>query len=181
MCAIWQSSVHGTCKQCAPPGKVLFTVHVSNVRHLAKFCSLYMQVMRATWQNSCRLCWVSCWLMRWVFTDLSKDSNTRLPLQGQAIAAWRWRRKHCHPCRSNEAPLQHKNATTQLSHILTFWCRNYFFLILAHPVYKMWIIQDPNKLELWNKPNFEEEKKRRVYTMCKIFSTYICWINIYIF
>jgi len=23
-----------------------------------------------------------------------------------------------------------------------------------------------------------EEKKRRVYTMCKIFSTYICWINI---
>jgi hypothetical protein len=30
---------------------------------------------------------------------------------------------------------------------LTFWRRNYFFLILAHPVYKMWIIQDPNKLE----------------------------------
>ena len=21
--------------------------------------------------------------------------------------------------------------------LLTFWCRNYFFLILAHPVYKM--------------------------------------------
>jgi len=32
------------------------------------------------------------------------------------------------------------------------------FLILAHPVYKMWIIQEPNTLELWNKPNFEEEK-----------------------
>jgi len=27
---------------------------------------------------------------------------------------------------------------------LTFWRRNYFFLILAHPVYKMWIIQEPN-------------------------------------
>jgi len=31
---------------------------------------------------------------------------------------------------------------------LTFWHRNYFFLILAPPVYKMLIIQEPNKLEL---------------------------------
>ena len=54
----------------------------------------------------------------------------------------------------------------------------FFFLILAHPVYKMWIIQEPNTLELWNKLHFEEEKKRRVYTMFKIFGTYICWINI---
>jgi len=29
--------------------------------------------------------------------------------------------------------------------MLTFWRRNYFFLILAHPVYKMWVIQEPNK------------------------------------
>jgi len=34
--------------------------------------------------------------------------------------------------------------------LLTFWRRKYF-LILAHPVYKMWIIQEPNTLELWNK------------------------------
>jgi len=34
-----------------------------------------------------------------------------------------------------------------------------FFLILAHPVYKMWIIQEPNMLELWNNLNFEEKKK----------------------
>jgi hypothetical protein len=40
---------------------------------------------------------------------------------------------------------------------LTFWRRNYF-LILAHPVYKMWIIQEPNMLELWNKVHFEEKK-----------------------
>ena len=60
---------------------------------------------------------------------------------------------------------------------LTFWRRNVFFLILAHPVYKMWIIQEPNTLELWSKLHFEW-KKRRVYTMFKIFSTYICWINI---
>ena len=46
---------------------------------------------------------------------------------------------------------------------LTFWRRNYFFLILAHPVYKMWIIQEPNMLELWNKLHFEEEKTESIY------------------
>ena len=46
---------------------------------------------------------------------------------------------------------------------LTFWCRNYFFLILAHSVNKMWIIQEPNKLELWNKLNFEEKKTEIVH------------------
>jgi len=48
-----------------------------------------------------------------------------------------------------------------------------FFFILAQPVYKMLILQEPNTLELWNKLHFEE-KKPRVYTMFKIFSTYIC-------
>jgi len=41
---------------------------------------------------------------------------------------------------------------------LTFWRWNYFFLILAHPVYKMWIKQEPNTLELWNRLHFEERK-----------------------
>jgi len=41
---------------------------------------------------------------------------------------------------------------------LPFRRRN-FFLILAHPVYKMWIIQEPNTLELWNKLHFEEREK----------------------
>jgi hypothetical protein len=40
---------------------------------------------------------------------------------------------------------------------LTFWRRNFYF-ILAHPVYKMLIIQEPNTLELRNKLHFEEEK-----------------------
>ena len=42
-----------------------------------------------------------------------------------------------------------------------------FFLILAHIVYKTWIIQEANTLELWNKLHFEE-KKQRVYTMFNI-------------
>ena len=47
--------------------------------------------------------------------------------------------------------------------ILTFWRRELFFLILAHPVYKMWIIQEPNTLELWNKLHFEEKKTESIY------------------
>jgi len=38
-----------------------------------------------------------------------------------------------------------------------------FLLILAHPVYKMWIIQEPNTLELWNKLHFEEKKTESIY------------------
>ena len=40
-----------------------------------------------------------------------------------------------------------------------------FFLILAHPVYKMWIIQEPNMLELLNKLHFEEEKTESIYNV----------------
>ena len=38
-----------------------------------------------------------------------------------------------------------------------------FFLILAHPVYKIWVTQEPNTLELWNKLHFEEEKTESIY------------------
>jgi len=37
------------------------------------------------------------------------------------------------------------------------------FLILAHPVNKMWIIQEPNTLELWNKLHFEDKKTESIY------------------
>jgi hypothetical protein len=33
-----------------------------------------------------------------------------------------------------------------------------FFLILAHPVCKLWIIQEPKKVALWNKRHFEEKR-----------------------
>ena len=44
-----------------------------------------------------------------------------------------------------------------------------FFLISAHPVYKMWIIQEPNKLALWNKLHFEERKNGE-YRACLKYS-----------
>jgi hypothetical protein len=53
--------------------------------------------------------------------------------------------------------------------VLTFWRRNYFFFILAQSVYKMLIIQEPNKLELWNKLHFEE-KKNGEYISCLKYS-----------
>ena len=83
--------------------------------------------------------------------------------------------------------------------LLTFWRRNYFFKFSTSciqnvnntvtkqvrimkqtafwrekngeytPVYKMWIIQEPNKLELWNKLHFEE-KKNGEYTPCLKYS-----------
>jgi len=39
-----------------------------------------------------------------------------------------------------------------------------FFLILPHLVKKMWIIREPNMLDLWNKLHSEEEKtKESIY------------------
>ena len=38
-----------------------------------------------------------------------------------------------------------------------------FLFILAHPVYKMRIIQGPNTLELWNKLHFEEKETESIY------------------
>ena len=62
---------------------------------------------------------------------------------------------------------------------LTLWRRNYyFFLILAHSVYKMWIIQEPNKLALWNKLHFEERKNRE-YRACLKYSVPIFVEQIY--
>ena len=66
-----------------------------------------------------------------------------------------------------------RNAESRFNLLAT----DFFFQILAHPVFKMWVIQKPNKVALWNKRHFEE-KKRRLYSMFKIFSTDICWINI---
>jgi len=49
----------------------------------------------------------------------------------------------------------------------------FFFLILAHPVYKMWIKQGPNMLELWNKLHFEEEKTESIYHVKNIQYLYL--------
>jgi len=60
---------------------------------------------------------------------------------------------------------------------LTFWCRNYFFNFSTP------CIQNVNNtgtkyVRIMKQPAFWRGKKRRVYTMFKISSTYICRINI---
>jgi len=57
---------------------------------------------------------------------------------------------------------------TKWYYCLTFGRRNYFFLILAHPVYKMWIKQESNTLELWNKLHLN--RKNGEYISCLKYS-----------
>jgi hypothetical protein len=47
--------------------------------------------------------------------------------------------------------------------VFNFFGTGIIFLILAHPVYKMWIIQEPKMLELRNTLHFEEEKTESIY------------------
>ena len=53
-----------------------------------------------------------------------------------------------------------------------------FFFNFGTPVYKMWIIQEPNTLELWNKLHFEEKKKKSIYHVQNI--QYLYLLNRYI-
>jgi len=48
----------------------------------------------------------------------------------------------------------------------------YSVSIFAEWIYKMWIIQEPNKSELWNKLHFEEEKNGE-YIPCLKYSVSI--------
>ena len=59
--------------------------------------------------------------------------------------------------------------TTHNLWTLTFWRRNYFFNF-STPVYKMWITQERNTLELWNKLHFEGGKKNGEYIPCLKYS-----------
>jgi hypothetical protein len=42
--------------------------------------------------------------------------------------------------------------------LLTLWRQSPFFLNFCTPVFKIWIIQEPNKVELWNKQHFEQKR-----------------------
>jgi hypothetical protein len=53
-----------------------------------------------------------------------------------------------------------------------------FFFNFNTPVYKIWLIQEPNTLELWNKLHFEEKKTRRIYHVLNI--QYLYLLNKYI-
>ena len=56
--------------------------------------------------------------------------------------------------------------------LLTLWRRN-FLLNFSTPVFKMWIIQKPKKVALWNKRHFEEREKNGDYAACLKYSVHI--------
>ena len=65
---------------------------------------------------------------------------------------------HCHQA---SAHLQ-LNIIIIIIIIINPFAPELFFFISAHPVYKMWIIQEPNKLALWNRLHFEELKTESI-------------------
>ena len=54
------------------------------------------------------------------------------------------------------------NSCTHSSIFINPLAPEFFFLILAHSVYKMWITQEPEMVALWNKRHFEEKKTESV-------------------
>ena len=60
-------------------------------------------------------------------------------------------------------PFTSTTTGTQREKYLNLLAPELFFLILAHSVYKMWIIQEPNKSELWNKVHFKEKKAESIH------------------
>jgi len=58
---------------------------------------------------------------------------------------------------------------------ISFLVPKLLFFILAHPVYKMWIIQEQNKLELW-KNCVLKRKKRKLLFFILAHPVYKLWI-----
>ena len=75
--------------------------------------------------------------------------------------------------------LHTKQETISLLKPTVKWCTNSltfrrrtFFQILAHPVFKMWVIQKPNKVAVWKKTAFWRGKNGD-YTACLKYSVRI--------
>ena len=54
----------------------------------------------------------------------------------------------------------------------------FYIYILAHPVDKMLVIQEPNKVALWNKRHFEEKKTEIMQNVKNI--QYVYLLNKYL-
>jgi hypothetical protein len=69
--------------------------------------------------------------------------------------------------RPHEICTWNKTADYILSHIceenINLLAPELFFFNFSTPAHKMWIIQEPNTLEIWNKLYFEEKKTESIY------------------
>jgi len=81
-----------------------------------------------------------------------------MPVEGHAVAQWL---RHFSTNRKMADSI--RIGATGIFNWRNLLAPELFFLILAHPVYKTWIIQEPNTLELWNKLHFEEKKTEIIH------------------
>ena len=110
---------------------------------LVSWVSVHLQVQPTRWGNTTlKTCWLSS-VISTVAVSTHSQSSTR------------WKRP---PRRRIARQLLCLPQVRFCLVILQPFGAIIIFLILAHPVYKMWIIQEPNMLELWNRLHFEEKK-----------------------
>jgi len=96
------------------------------------------------------------------FPSAPNSSKAFLCLKRLVYIYWLWYPRIAGCCQSNTIA---SNYRQDLLYIIALAFNPlapelFFFLISTHTVYKMWIIQEPKKLALWNKPHFEEKKLR---------------------
>ena len=169
---LWASFIEYTHYTCRIPTLILFfpkskhvlSINVFYTKYLTPFCSV---------SSLPRPC---CCLTAVVLSNKHNIvARVRVQWEPKSLCTWAAVALHCADsgevphmkhCRRHRWP-QSRGTNTYTLHI-NLSSPGLFLLILAHPVCKMWIIQEPNTLELWNKQNFEEEKKRRVYTVASV-------------
>jgi hypothetical protein len=83
-----------------------------------------------------------------------------------------------------------RQVTTYTRATFNLLAPEFYIQVLAHPLYKMWIIQEPKKVALWNKWHFEEKngecaaclkysvlifvEKKYIYIKCNIWRVVVC-------
>jgi len=94
-----------------------------------------------------------------VFPPIIRSSMTAVAVSGFTFVSW-WQIETCwavNKCQDNKL----KNCCIMLVIYLNCTMMHgltklkFYIQILAHPVCKMWIIQEPKKVKLWNKRHFE--------------------------
>ena len=121
-------------------------------------------------------CAMLSFLETWIVTDRSRRLTSEHVFSTEANRWLEWRSSRC----PTLLLLLYIPLTSTVQHkpYQSFGAGNIFFLILAHTLYKMWITQEPNKLELWNKLHLEEKKTESTEHVSNI--QYLYLLNKYI-
>jgi len=86
-------------------------------------------------------------------------SDSRIISSPKSYNRMKYNTSKIHDCLVNANPYLIRNRDSQTPNLLA---PEFYIEILAHPIYKMWIIQEPKKVALWNKRHFEGKKTKSV-------------------